>query len=336
MFAREFKLGEKCIGNPRQPFIIAEVGSNFNQDIDIAKKMIKVAAACGADSVKFQSFDAHSLYPTDVKMRRIFEKIRLDPEWLPELKLEAEKYGLVFMSSAFDFNSLSRLEDIDVVAHKVASSELTNHRLVAEIIKTKKPTFISTGMADFVDVCVAVDLCRRFNHQNVVFLQCGSVYPLSVEDANLSFISTLKNSFDCIAGFSDHTGSDLCAILGVGLGASVFEKHFTLNKYDEGPDHFYALDPCELKTYVESIKGAASALGSGEKSLLEYERETGRREGLAYASTIEGGTVLASTDLVLARPLKGLPERYRPLVVGSKLSKRVIAGQPVLLSDFDD
>ena len=170
--------------------------------------------------------------------------------------------------------SVDELEAAKTPAHKVASSETTNLGFLHKIASTGKPVIISTGMCDMVDIEEAVNTCLGAGNDKIVLLQCGAMYPLPNElVANLRVIQSLAQRFGCPVGFSDHTLGQIAAITAVGLGATVFEKHYTLDKKGAGPDHFYALEPNELKSYVSAVREAHEALGSGEKQMLPKERE---------------------------------------------------------------
>lgn len=329
MLKRHFEIAGTPVGDAASPYVIAEVGSNFDKNLDRARKLIDVAASAGANAVKFQLFRADFLYPGGGELHSIFKSIELDPEWLPQLDKHARGQGLHFLASAFDAGSVDLLEAIKTPAHKVASSETSNLGFMAKLASTGKPLIVSTGMCDMVDVEEAVNVCLGRGNNRVVLLQCGALYPLPSELANLRVIQTLAQRFDCPVGFSDHTLGLVAAVAAVGLGATVFEKHFTLDKAGAGPDHFYALEPDELKAYIAAIREAHKALGSREKQLLPKEREVGRREGLWFARDMAAGETVTSADLVVRRPAIGLRARYVAAVVGAKLSRSVEKDQQI-------
>ncbi len=317
------------------PYVIAEVGSNFNQSLDSARTMIDVAADAGANAVKFQLFRANFLYPDGGELYDIFKSIELDPDWIPELEKHARNCGVHFMASAFDRQSVDVLEAAGTPAHKIASSETTDLPFVHYVASKGKPVIISTGMCDFVDVEEAINVCLGAGNEQVVLMQCGAMYPLPIELANLRVISSFATRFDCPVGFSDHTLGQTAAITAVGLGASILEKHFTLDRSSEGPDHFYALEPEELTSYISAVREAYQCLGSPLKELLPKERELGRRDGLYVGRDMTKGEVLSKADLVTKRPAVGLRARYAPVVEGASLSMAVIKDQPVTWDILD-
>ncbi len=328
MLNNELKIAGTTIGGNASPYIIAEVGSNFDKNIDKAKRLIDVARESGANAVKFQLFRADVLYPNRDGLYDVFKSIELDAEWVPLLNKHANDQGLHFMASAFDLGSVSVLEAINTPVHKVASSEITNLGFLNRLAATGKPMIISTGMCDMVDVEEAVNVCLGAGNDQIILLQCGAMYPLPNELVNLRVIQSLAQRFNCPVGFSDHTLGQVAAVTAVGLGATVFEKHYTLDKKGIGPDHFYALEPNELKSYVAAIHEAHEALGSGEKLMLPKEKELGRREGLYLARNMAKGETITAADIVIKRPAVGLRSRYASVVVGATLTKALDKDQP--------
>lgn len=329
MLKNELNIGGTTVGGSAAPYVIAEVGSNFDKNLDKARKLIDVAKEAGANAVKFQLFRADVLYPNRDGLYDIFKSIELDADWVPLLDKHARDQGLHFMASAFDMGSVDVLEAVKTPAHKVASSETTNLGFLHKLASSGRPMIISTGMCDMVDVEEAVNTCLGAGNNQVVLLQCGAMYPLPNELVNLRVIQSLTRHFNCPVGFSDHTLGQVAAITAVGLGATVFEKHYTLDKKGAGPDHFYALEPDELKSYVSAVREAHEALGSGEKHMLPKERELGRREGLYLARNMVKGDTITAADIVIKRPAIGLRARYASAVVGATLAQSVEKDQPL-------
>lgn len=318
-----------------EPYVIAEIGSNFDQSKDKAFEMIKVAADCGADAVKFQLFNAESLYPNRGELYDLFKSLELNPLWLADLKYSANSQNLEFFCSPFDVGSVHRLEEIGVVAHKVASSELTNHRLLMELARTGKPILLSTGMSTYADIEDAVQLLELLGNQKYSIMQCVANYPLAADDSNLGVITQLKNKYNCSIGYSDHTLECDTALIALGLGAQIFEKHITLDKGGKGPDHSYAMEPLQFKEYCAKVKQGFKALGSGRKKPNEFERLNGRRCGLYTNKMMGKGDMIQLADLEVKRPALGIPERYRDAVVGTKLVRDLGVGDPLDWSDLE-
>ncbi|MCD4744446.1 MAG: N-acetylneuraminate synthase family protein, partial [Desulfobacteraceae bacterium] len=275
MLQDAFFIGGVRIAVAGKPYIIAEIGSNHDQSIDKAFRMIDMAAVAGADAVKFQLFKADKMYPVGTKMYDIFKSIELDTDWLSKLVKHCREAGVQFMASPFDAESASFLEDIGVNAYKVASSEITKPGLLSHIALFKKPMFISTGMCDLVDVYDAVECCKHAGNTQIALLQCGAMYPIPVEHVNLRVMDTFESLFGCPVGFSDHTRGMAAAVAAVGRGACVIEKHITLDRNSNGPDHFFAMEPDEFKIFIQMMNDADYCLGSPEKKMLPEERAQG-------------------------------------------------------------
>lgn len=329
MLRKELTIDKTPVGGDAAPYVIAEAGSNFNQDLDTARRLIDVAAEAGANAVKFQLFCADRLYPNGGELYDIFKSVELNSNWVPVLASYARERGLHFTASAFDIQSFEVLEGIGVPFHKVASSETTNLQFLHRVAASGKPVVISTGMCDMVDVEEAVNVCLGVGNDQVMLLQCGAMYPLPPELANLRVLASFAERFGCPVGFSDHTLGQATATTAVALGGAVFEKHFTLDRSAKGPDHFYALEPGELKAYVAAVHEAHQALGHPVKEMLPKERELGRREGLYAARTMKTGEVVTAADVVAKRPAIGLRARYAAAVVGAIVSKPVEKDQPL-------
>lgn len=329
MLLNEFQIAGRTAGAQASPYVIAEAGSNFNQDLDTARRLIDVAADSGADAVKFQLFSAAALYPGGGELHDIFKSVELDPAWISKLAQHAKDRGIAFLASAFDMGSFDALEAQGVPAHKIASSETTNLAFLHYAASKGRPLIISTGMCDMIDVEEAVNVCLGAGNRQVALLQCGAMYPLPPDLANLRVIVSLAARFGCPVGFSDHTLGHAAAFAAVGLGATVFEKHFTLDRASKGPDHFYALEPVELKNYVSGIRESHSALGSPVKEMLPKEKELGRREGLYAARDLDAGEKIGPSDVASRRPAVGLRARYAATVIGARMAKSLAKDQPL-------
>lgn len=326
----EFTIADSPVGGSNTPpYVIAEAGSNFNQNLDTARELIDVAVSSGANAVKFQLFRADELYPNGGKLHDIFKSVELNFDWVPILSKYARERGIHFLASAFDRGSVDLLESIDVPAHKLASSETTDLPFVHYVATKGKPVIISTGMCDMVDVEEAVNVCRGIGNQQIILLQCGAMYPLPPGLVNLRVLPAFAARFGCPVGFSDHTLGQAAAVTAIGLGATVFEKHFTLDRKSQGPDHFYALEPQELKAYVAALHEGHQALGSSVKEMLPKERELGRRDGLYAARDLADGEKLEEQDIAVRRPAVGLRARYGKMLIGARVTRKVAKDEPL-------
>ena len=333
MLNAEFYIGNCLIRNGAKPFLIAEAGSNHNQSLDSALKLVETAAKAGAHAVKFQLFEAERLYPYGTELYNIFRLIELNRDWVPKLAEHAKDCGIEFMASAFDKDAVDLLDDLSVSAFKIASSETVNLPLLAHIARTGRPIIMSTGMCDMVDIITSVDFCQHMGVNSIALLQCGAVYPLSPEQAHLRVMDVFRDFFGCPVGFSDHTIGYTVAMAAVARGACIIEKHFTLDKKSEGPDHFYSVEPDELSEMFDLLRKTYVSLGRGEKTMLPEEKEVGRREGLYAARNLWEGEVLVEEDIEIRRPAIGLRKRHIGEITGCSLSKDLPKGAPL---NWDD
>lgn len=312
-------------------YIIGEIGSNFNQSIEQAKELIGVAASAGVDAAKFQLFRADVLYPDGPsEVHQAVKKCELPPEWLSELKGHCASLGIDFLVSPFDVEAVDHLEKIDVGAYKIASSEVSNRKLLLRIARTRKPIFLSVGMSSMADVSEAIEILDSNQSGDVTLLHCTSVYPTPFKDVALRVIQTLKAAFGKSVGFSDHSLGIHMPVAAVTLGAEVIEKHFTLSRELEGPDHSYALEPDELKEMVRAIRQTEIALTGDRKLLLDDEKRWGRLRGLYSKNILPAGSTIQIDDLISRRPLAtAIPARYKRAIVGERILRRIEKDEPI-------
>lgn len=351
-----FSIGERKIGEGSPVFIIAEAGSNFRVSNDREKnfsqalRMIGAAAEAGADAVKFQLFSAEKLYVKEAgsadyvgdkkPINQIIEEMELPPEWIPKLKEECEKKGLVFLCTPFDEKAADLLEENEVAAFKIASYTITHIPLIRHIARKKKPVILSVGASGLEDVERAVDAIRGEGNNEIALLQCTAKYPAPLSAINLRAIPALEKRFDVVAGLSDHSREPLTAPLGsVALGAKVIEKHFTIDNSLPGPDQKFAVTPKELRAMVSGIRGLELALGRSRKEVLEEERELFdfcRRH--VYASRdIQEGEILSAENLVALRPGKakrGIGAERMEEFLGKKAKRGIRENEPLGEDDF--
>tara|TARA_B110000971_G_C20008888_1_gene500606 strand:+ start:679 stop:1635 length:957 start_codon:yes stop_codon:yes gene_type:complete len=315
-----------------KPFIIAEVGSNFDQSLIKAKKFISIAKKCGADAVKFQLFSGKVLYPDNKKIQKIFDKIELNIDWIDKLKKHANKTKIILFFSCFDEFRLKILIKKNFLFHKIASSEIENFKLMKNLNKKKFTVFLSTGMCDLDDIQKA---SKEMNNSKLVLMQCTSLYPASEKDTNLNVIETFKKKFKKIElGFSDHTISDIAAITSVGMGVRYFEKHITFNKRSKGPDHFYAYEPNEFQTYIKNIHSAYRCLGTSKKNINFKVRKIARLNGIFSKIALDKNIILKKKDIEIKSPALGLRQKELKLILGKKLRIAVKKNKPLKVEFF--
>lgn len=334
--------GEPC-------FIIAEAGVNHNGDPAIARKLVSVAAAAGADAVKFQTFRAAELvtphaakaeYQTALlgsgSQLDMLTALELSEDDHRRLMKECHDQGILFLSSPFDDESADMLERLGVEAFKLGSGELTNHSLVARLAAKRKPVIMSTGMANLDEVVAAVDAFRESGGHQFALLHCVSAYPADPADVNLRAMTTLQEKFSVPIGYSDHTLGCEVTLAAVAMGACIIEKHFTLDRSMTGPDHHSSATPEEFAELVRGIRKVESALGNGHKAPAAAEHDVAKaaRKSLIYAESLPAGAVIGPAQLTALRPGDGIPPSDAPKIIGRKLAHAVRAYTKVKLTDL--
>jgi sialic acid synthase SpsE len=330
-----FELGGRPVGEGQPTYVIAEAGANHNRDLGIARELIDVAAEAGADAVKFQTYSGEALYSTrapgfeylapvsDESPAELLERIALPREWQAELRDHAAARGIAFFSSPFDTRAVAELDALGVPAMKIASFEIVDPGLIAAAARTGRPLLISTGMATLGEVEAALRDATEAGGRAVGLMQCTSVYPAPPERANLRAMATMRTAFGVPVGLSDHTTGIAVPIAAAALGAAFVEKHFTLDRAMEGPDHPFALEPGELTAMVAGIREAQAALGDGRKRGPgpEEAKEMHRlaRRSLVLVGDHPAGTVLSEEMLTSKRPGFGVAPRDLEKVVGRAL-----------------
>ena len=319
--------------------IIAEAGVNHNGDINIAKELICAAHENGADIVKFQLFKTEDLscknapkanYQKKLTNREesqydMLKKLELNKSQIIDLKNECMKYQIEFLCTAFDFYSLQILREIDLKRYKIPSGEITNYPLLKEIGKTSKPIILSTGMSNLSDIDLAINTLEASGteREQITLLHCTTEYPAPFEEVNLKAIKTLQKAFKTSVGYSDHTKGISIPLAAVTLGACILEKHFTLDKYMDGPDHKASLEPHEFKNMVQSIRLVEQSLGDGIKrpSKSEIKNIKIARKSIVASREIKKGELLSSDNITLKRPGDGLSPFMWNNLIGKSAKK---------------
>lgn len=330
------------IGGRSPCFIIAEAGVNHNGRLDMALKLVDVAKFAGADAVKFQTFKAERLVSPKAQMADyqkkntgknesqfdMLKRLELSEENHREVFKYCQKKKIMFISSPFDEESADFLDELGVKMFKVGSGELTNIPLLQHIARKKKPMIISTGMANLDEIRTAVDAIRKINPY-IVILHCTTSYPAKFADLNLNAIKTLTKTFRIPVGYSDHSEGIESSIAAIALGASVIEKHFTLDRNLPGPDHKASLEPAELKKMISSIKNIEKALGNGVKKPSSSEKTIMKcaRKSIFAKINIAKGTVITEKMLECKRPGTGIPPSDLGKIIGKKLRKSIGSGE---------
>ena len=318
-------------------YIIAEAGVNHNGDLGIAKKLIKEAKNSGADCVKFQTFKASQIVtktsPKAKYQLEVTDNLESQYEMLKKLELNLDSYKdliayckdieIDFMSTPYNFQDIEFLENLGVKAFKVASGQLTELHFLKALARTNKKIILSTGMATLSNVFDAVETIRNEGNNDIVVLQCTTNYPSYIGDSNILAMNTIKESCGVRVGYSDHVINNYACFASVALGAEIVEKHFTLDKKMEGPDHSCSLTPVEFKELVEGIRNIELSLGSAIKkpAIIEIENSKGMKRGMVIIKPIKKGDILTEEHIGFKRPLKGLPLNLLDTIIGKKITK---------------
>jgi N-acetylneuraminate synthase len=345
--------------DPTHTFVIAEAGSNwkvgsYEEDLQQAKKLIEIASRAGADAVKFQTYRPETVYVPNAgqinylskshasnSINEMFERLSMPYEMLRQLAKYCENNGIIFMSTPFSVQDAKEIDPY-VMIHKIASYEINHIRLLEFLAHTKKPILISTGASTFDEIDFAVDVMKKNNSGKIGLMQNTSKYPAPINALNISVIPKLKERYNVAVGLSDHSMDPLIGpLLAIGMGATIIEKHFTLDRNLEGPDHSFALIPEELKKMIVAIRDADKAKGSGDKEILIEEKELQRfaTRSIQAIKNISKGDILAEgINIDLLRPgnqKRGADARFLFQAIGKKAMRDISIGEGVLLTDYE-
>jgi len=332
-------------------FIVAEVGINHNGDMGLARESIVAAAEAGADSVKFQNYKTED-FITDRNLifeyqsqgaiikepqYDMFKRCELTRDQLAYLKELCDQAGVLFHSTPTSVEGIADLQEIDCRILKNGSDYLTNLRLVRAMGETGLKTILSTGMATLSEIDDAVRTFRETGNEDLMLLHCTSSYPTPAEDVNLSRMATLRDAFDCEVGFSDHSDGTTAAIGATILGARWVEKHFTLSKDLPGPDHWFSINPEELRILVKSIRVAEKILGTPNISLTDIEKpgRTDFRLSCAASENIAKGEKLSLQKIAYKRPGNGLPPKTANYLEGLFATRNIKKGEQLKFDMFN-
>lgn len=334
------KVGNKTISANSPVFIIAEVGANHNGNLELAKRSIDAAVECGVDAVKFQTYTTDELlsnkdgivvYGTAEKqvsetVQEMFDKVTLKREFHQEIYNYAKDKGLICFSTPFSVEGVNFLETLDNSIYKIASSDVNYVDMLEAIGQTKKPVILSTGKCTIGDLDLAIDLLRKSGTEELSLLHCIANYPSKMEDMNLNVIKTLKQMYpDCIIGFSDHSLGISASLGAVCFGAKIIEKHFTLDKNLDGPDHWFSMDPTDMKNLVTEIRNLEVAFGTSTKKLNACEEpdKYWATRSLHVNKALKIGDIIKKEDLTMLRPGYGISPFDKDKVIGMKLAKDI-------------
>jgi len=335
-FPKIIKIGSRLVGENQPVYFIADIGANFDNNLEKAKKLALSAKESGADCVKFQSFLSSKIVsgPSFAKMTlkgvhgswhrpidEIFKEVEFPREWHKELFDYCQEIGTAFSSAPYDFEAVDLLDKLGVDFIKIGSGEITWPEMLEYIANKGKPMILATGDSTLAEVDEAVRIIEKTGNNQLILLQCITNYPSKIESANINVLKTYQTAFPgIITGYSDHSPGDVVILGSVALGGKVFEKHFTLNKKDKGPDHPHSMEPQEFKQMVERVRLLEKALGSTRKEVVEEEAETVivQRRSLHANRDIKKGEIIKNKDIIELRPAVGILPKYKNIVGGRK------------------
>jgi N,N'-diacetyllegionaminate synthase len=342
------RIGDTSFGHDHV-FVIAEAGVNHNGDITRALEMVDIASDCGADGIKFQSFNTEKLVtknaPTaayqqentgDGNQYNMLKSLELTLEQQRRLQMRCAEKDIVFLSTPFEEESADLLDGLSVPAYKISSGEITNLPFLAHVARKGRPIILSSGMANLGEVENAVRCIEKNGNNEIILLHCVSNYPADPAEVNLLAMQTLQMAFGYPVGYSDHTLGSAVSIASVALGAVMIEKHFTLSRELPGPDHVASLEPDELKQMIADIRAVSSAFGDGIKRRKASEENAAQvvRKSLVTTRPLKAGDVIDESSLRSLRPGNGISPTYIHVVVGRNASRDIEEGSMLSWNDL--
>jgi N-acetylneuraminate synthase len=338
---KQIQIAGRPIGPDHPPYVIAEVSANHNGKLETAMRIIEEAKKAGADAAKLQTYKPDTITlncdSEDFKIRgglwdgrtlyELYEEAHMPWEWHKPLFEHARKIGITLFSSPFDNTAIDLLEDLNAPAYKIASFEAVDLPLIKYAASTGKPMIISTGMADAEEIQEAIDAAREGGCKELAVLHCVSGYPAPAEDYNLRTIPDMIQRFGLVTGLSDHTLDNTTAITSVAMGASIIEKHFTLDRSGGGPDDSFSLEPAELAALCHGAKTAWQSLGKVDYGRKSSEQSNVKfRRSLYVVQRLKVGDVITGENVRSVRPGFGLPPKYLSQVIGKQVNRHIEAG----------
>ena len=344
------KIKDYVIDGNAEAFVIAEIGHNHQGSVDVAKSLIKEAAGCGVNAVKLQKRDVRNLYTRSMYAKPYDnensfgatygehrEFLEFGRDEYVELKTYTEGLGLIFFATAFDFQSLTFLEQLGVPLHKIASADIRTIPLIEEIAKTKKPVIFSTGSSTLDDVRRAYETIRKYNDQ-VCIMQCTTAYPAGYDELDLNVITTYKREFpEAVIGYSGHDIGILAPVIAYLLGARIIEKHFTLNRTMKGTDHKFSLEPAGMRKVVRDLRRANTSLGSPVKRIFDAEKDPTAKmaKSIVTRRSLKRNSVVRADDILFKSPGGGIPPFRINEIIGRKTIKDLPEDYTLSLEDLE-
>lgn len=341
---KEFKIGNRIVGESHPCFCVAEMSGNHLQDYGRAVEIVHAAKEAGADAIKLQTYTADSLSVDCDKEYfrihgglwdgmteyRLYQEACTPWEWQPKLQEVAQKLGLICFSSPFDHAAVDFMAANKMPAYKIASYEINDIPLIRKVAALHQPVIFATGVAYAEDIERALQVCREEGNDEIMLLKCVSAYPTPYEEINLNMIPTLAQAYDCLVGLSDHSMGSVVPAASIPLGVKMVEKHLTLRRADGGPDGAFSMEPQEFKEMVDHIRIIEKALGKSEYALTEkQEREHSGSRSLFVVKDIRAGEKISADNVRSIRPHAGLHTMYCEEVMGRTVSRDIGKGTPL-------
>ena len=341
-----FKIGGRMIGKNHSPFIIAEMSGNHNQSLERALEIVEAAAKSGAHALKIQTYtpdtmtldlderefhisDPNSLW-AGTSLYKLYSEAYTPWEWHKPIFDRARELGMIAFSTPFDDTAVDFLESLDVPCYKIASFENTDLPLIRRVAATGKPLIISTGMATVAELDETVRAAREAGCKDLILLKCTSTYPATADNTNILTIPHLRELFGCEVGLSDHTLGVGVSVASVALGASIIEKHFTLNRAAGGVDSAFSMEPVEMTQLVLETERAWQSLGHVSYGITDAEQMSLQyRRSLYIVQNMKAGEVLTKDNVQAIRPGLGLPPKYLDIILGRVVKKDVVRGTAI-------
>jgi len=344
------KIGEFTLNKESRVFIIAELSANHNGSLETAIETIRGAKRAGADCIKLQTYTADTMTLVSDKddfvikgtiwdganLHQLYQQAYTPWEWHARLFQVAQEEGLICFSTPFDNSSVDFLENLNVPAYKIASFEITDIPLIRYTASKGKPIIISTGIAEYEDIALAVKTCHEAGNDQIILLKCTSSYPAPIEEANMRMVEQIATDFNVLTGLSDHTMGSIVPIVAVSLGAKIVEKHFILDRSIGGPDASFSMNEQEFKEMVDSIRLAEKAIGISDYRLTP-KQEAGKvfSRSLYISMDLKAGEIVTKKHIRSVRPGYSLHPKYYSEIIGKRSLKDFTIGDRIKKEDFE-
>lgn len=344
------KIGNYTLNKESRAFIIAELSANHNGSLETAIETVRAAKRAGADCIKLQTYTADTITLDSDKedflikgtiwngrrLHELYQEAYTPWEWHETLFKVAQEEGLICFSSPFDLSAVDFLESLNAPAYKIASFEITDIPLIRYTASKGKPIIISTGIAEYDDIALAVETCREAGNDQVILLKCTSSYPAPIEEANMCMVEQIAKDFNVLTGLSDHTMGSIVPIVAVSLGAKIIEKHFILDRSIGGPDASFSMNEQEFKEMVDQVRLAEKAVGIVDYGLTP-KQEAGKvfSRSLYISQDLKEGETVTEQHIRSVRPGFSLHPKYYSEIIGKRALKDFTVGDRIKKEDFE-